>query len=68
MAERTAAPTALPDDAEVCTCAGVSAGAIRACASLEAARETTRATTGCGGCTETVRHLLAHHHLQGAPS
>jgi assimilatory nitrate reductase electron transfer subunit len=49
----------LPDDAEVCTCAGVSAGAIRACSSLEQARESTRATTGCGGCAPTVRRLLA---------
>jgi len=59
-----AAPTdeeraaALPDAAEVCACAGVSAGALRACASLEEARETTRATTGCGGCATTVRALV----------
>ncbi|QYJ03148.1 FAD-dependent oxidoreductase [Nocardioides panacisoli] len=49
----------LPDDAEVCTCAGVSAGAVRACSDVEQARTTTRATTGCGGCTATVRQLLA---------
>ncbi|WP_256328533.1 FAD-dependent oxidoreductase [Nocardioides sp. YR527] len=49
----------LPDDAEVCACAGVSAGRIRACRSLEDVRETTRATTGCGGCAPTVRQLLA---------
>ncbi|MFJ9387426.1 FAD-dependent oxidoreductase [Nocardioides sp. NPDC101246] len=49
----------LPDDAEVCACAGVSAGRIRACRSLEDVRETTRATTGCGGCASTVRQLLA---------
>lgn len=48
----------LPDDAEVCACAGVAAGRIRACSSLEQARETTRATTGCGGCTSTVRSLV----------
>ncbi|GAA4818143.1 FAD-dependent oxidoreductase [Nocardioides caeni] len=48
----------LPDDAEVCACAGVSAGRIRACSSLEQARDTTRATTGCGGCASTVRQLL----------
>ena len=43
-------PAQLPDDAEVCACAGVTAGRIRACASLDDVRETTRATTGCGGC------------------
>lgn len=71
MAERSAAGPAehaLPDDAEVCTCAGVSAGAIRACTSLDAVRDTTRATTGCGGCAPTVRQLLATRNLQGAPS
>ncbi len=52
-------PAVLTDDAEVCACAGVSAGRIRACASLDAVRETTRATTGCGGCAPTVRQLLA---------
>ncbi len=49
----------LPDDAEVCACAGVSAGRIRACRSLEDVRDTTRATTGCGGCAPAVRQLLA---------
>jgi NAD(P)H-nitrite reductase large subunit len=49
----------LPDDAEVCNCAGVTAGAIRACATYVDAREKTRATTGCGGCASTVRQLLA---------
>lgn len=48
----------LPDDAEVCACAGVSAGRIRGCTSLEDVRERTRATTGCGGCSSTVRALL----------
>ncbi|MBM7517256.1 FAD-dependent oxidoreductase [Nocardioides nitrophenolicus] len=50
---------ALPDDAEVCACAGVTAGRIRACSSLEQVRDTTRATTGCGGCASTVRQLLS---------
>lgn len=49
---------ALPDDAEVCACAGVTAGRIRACSSYEQVRDTTRATTGCGGCAPTVRQLL----------
>lgn len=50
---------ALPDDAEVCACAGVTAGRIRACTSLDQVTETTRATTGCGGCAPAVRQLLA---------
>lgn len=49
----------LPDGAEVCACAGVSAGAVRSCTSLDDVRATTRATTGCGGCAPTVRQLLA---------
>ncbi|WP_148616257.1 FAD-dependent oxidoreductase [Nocardioides rubriscoriae] len=59
LGERAAAPLVVNDASEVCSCAGVTAGAIRACASLAAVRDTTRATTGCGGCTDTVRHLLA---------
>ena len=62
LAERSARSSVvsqLPDDAEVCNCAGVSAGAIRACSSYDDARDTTRATTGCGGCAATVRQLLA---------
>ena len=58
MGDRKPPPTALPDEAEICACAGVSAGAIRACASLADARERTRATTGCGGCEPVVRSLL----------
>jgi NAD(P)H-nitrite reductase large subunit len=65
MGERPAGPVVLPDDAEVCACAGVSAGAIRACSSLEIARETTRATTGCGGCAPAVRQLLAQRPTLG---
>jgi NAD(P)H-nitrite reductase large subunit len=53
-------PTALPDEAEICACAGVSAGRIRACASLAEVRDTTHATTGCGGCTAAVRDLVQH--------
>ena len=68
MGERPAAPTVLPDDAEVCACAGVSAGRIRACSSFVDVTTTTRATTGCGGCAETVRHLLTTRTLEVSPS
>lgn len=62
MPERTgdegSAALTLADDAEVCACAGVTAGRIRGCSSYEQVRDTTRATTGCGGCASTVRQLL----------
>jgi len=58
LAEAAATAVVLADDAEVCACAGVRAGAIRACASFEDCRESTRATTGCGGCEPVVRRLL----------
>jgi len=48
-----------PDEAEVCACAGVSAGRIRACGSLDEVRATTRAATGCGGCLSAVQTLLS---------
>lgn len=56
--ESPAGPVPLTDEAEVCACAGVSAGAIRACADVEEVRRTTRATTGCGSCALVVRQLL----------
>jgi len=59
MADRPVQPAYLADDTEVCACAGVTAGRLRRCASLDEARATTRASTGCGGCTETVRSLLS---------
>jgi NAD(P)H-nitrite reductase large subunit len=69
LADRAAAaPVVLPDGAEVCACAGVSAGRIRACSSLQDVLETTRATTGCGGCAPAVRQLLATRTLEGTPS
>lgn len=58
VARPDAAPAHLPDDAEVCACAGVTAGEVRACPSVDAARARTRATTGCGGCREVVARLV----------
>jgi assimilatory nitrate reductase electron transfer subunit len=59
LGDRPTRSAQLPDHAEICACAGVSAGRIRACSSLEQVCETTRATTGCGGCASAVRQLLA---------
>lgn len=56
--ESPSAPAPLTDEAEVCACAGVSAGRIRACGDLTEVRDRTRATTGCGGCEPVVRRLL----------
>lgn len=56
--ESPSAAVPLTDDAEVCACAGVTAGRIRACADVAEVRDTTRATTGCGGCTTVVRQLV----------
>jgi assimilatory nitrate reductase electron transfer subunit len=65
MADRPAGAVELADDAEICACAGVTAGRIRRCSSLEDARTTTRATTGCGGCADTVRSLIGTATLEG---
>ncbi len=67
MANRAASPVVLSDDAEVCACAGVTAGRIRSCASLAQVRETTRATTGCGGCASLIDQLLVASTLEGTP-
>lgn len=58
LPEAADAPAELPDDAEVCACAGVTAGAIRACDSVSQCIDRTRATTGCGGCADVVRRLV----------
>jgi assimilatory nitrate reductase electron transfer subunit len=57
-------PEAYADDDVVCTCNGVSAGALRQCAAsgcrtIEEVAAATCATTGCGTCTSAVRSLLA---------
>ncbi|WP_052742241.1 MULTISPECIES: FAD-dependent oxidoreductase [unclassified Streptomyces] len=56
-------PAALPDDAVVCQCNGVTRGALLRCRAegardLAAVAHRTKATTGCGGCTSDVEELL----------
>lgn len=60
-------PATLPADATVCQCNAVSAGEIRACGAVDVAgcAAATRATTGCGTCTQTVAAILAS---VGAPA
>ena len=55
--------SALPDDANVCSCYNVSAGAIRsavtdhACTNLAEVKACTKAGTGCGSCVNLVKKL-----------
>jgi assimilatory nitrate reductase electron transfer subunit len=70
--DRPDAPVEAPDDAEICACAGVDAGRIRACASYDEVVTTTRASTGCGGCHEAVLEVFrtrstAKQHRNPAP-
>lgn len=50
------------DDAVVCTCNAVTAGALRRCGARTVAEAalSTRATTGCGTCASSVKALLQH--------
>lgn len=56
-------PTLMPDRATVCRCNGVTKGDIVACwrhgaRTVGDVTRTTRATTGCGGCTDAVCGLV----------
>jgi len=56
--------TALPDEANVCSCYNVSAGEIRgavtdhACTNLAEVKACTKAGTGCGSCVNLVKKLV----------
>ena len=63
LPEAADAAAPLPDEAEVCACAGVTAGEVRACGSVGECVDRTRATTGCGGCADVVRRLV-----EGSPT
>ncbi len=57
---------ALPDDALICSCEGVSKGAIchsvaeGGCENTDAIKKCTKAGTGCGGCMPMVKDLMVH--------
>jgi len=58
-----ASPTLIPADATICRCNGVTKSDLMGawddgCHSVEEMASATRATTGCGGCTETVCGLV----------
>ncbi|MEE1753390.1 nitrite reductase large subunit NirB [Streptomyces sp. SP18CS02] len=51
-------PSALPDDAIICSCHNVTKGAICACSSLPEVKKCTKAGTGCGSCVKLITQLL----------
>ncbi|MFD0314872.1 nitrite reductase large subunit NirB [Streptomyces flavalbus] len=57
-------PSALPDEAIVCSCHNVSKGAIRAavtdhqCTTVPEVKKCTKAGTGCGSCVKVLGQLL----------
>ncbi|GAB6936732.1 FAD-dependent oxidoreductase [Isoptericola variabilis] len=62
-AEPASSPEHMPDDATVCRCNGVTKHDVAACVAggattREAVARATRATTGCGSCTEAVCGLV----------
>ncbi|TAD92242.1 MAG: NAD(P)/FAD-dependent oxidoreductase [Alphaproteobacteria bacterium] len=64
-ASPTAAVAALPDDAEICGCNGVTKGHILAAiakhqlTTLDDVKAYTKAASGCGGCAARVEQVLA---------
>jgi nitrite reductase (NADH) large subunit len=58
--------TALPDDALICSCEGITKGAIcdsvseGGCETVDAIKKCTKAGTGCGGCIPMVKDLMLH--------
>ncbi|WP_019886102.1 nitrite reductase large subunit NirB [Streptomyces purpureus] len=51
-------PSALPDDAVICSCHNVTKHAITQCTSLPEVKKCTKAGTGCGSCVKLIGQLL----------
>jgi len=57
---------ALPDEATVCSCTNVSAGAIRTaicgegCQDVASVKQCTKAGTGCGSCVPVLKTMVEH--------
>ncbi|QES50263.1 nitrite reductase (NAD(P)H) [Streptomyces venezuelae] len=51
-------PSALPDDAVICSCHNVTKKAIAACDTLAEVKKCTKAGTGCGSCIKVIGQLL----------
>jgi assimilatory nitrate reductase electron transfer subunit len=64
------APAEVDDDAVVCTCNAVTAGALRRCGArtVPEAALATRATTGCGTCASSVAALLERSKPEDVPA
>jgi assimilatory nitrate reductase electron transfer subunit len=70
---RRDSPSLIPDRATICRCNGVTKGDIRAefasgATTVEQIAASTRATTGCGGCTDAVCGILDWLGADGAHS
>ncbi|MFJ6629894.1 nitrite reductase large subunit NirB [Streptomyces sp. NPDC091376] len=53
-------PSALPDDAVVCSCHNVTKGQICEHTTLPEVKKCTKAGTGCGSCVKVIGQLLPH--------
>ncbi|MEU2154200.1 nitrite reductase large subunit NirB [Streptomyces sp. NPDC019396] len=58
-------PSALPDDAVICSCHNVTKGEICAHTSLPEVKKCTKAGTGCGSCVKVIGQLLPQAADQG---
>lgn len=70
---RRDSPALVPDHATICRCNGVTKGEIRSefatgATSVDEIATATRATTGCGGCSDAVCGILDWLHADDAPS
>lgn len=57
--------TSLPDDALICSCEGVTKGAIaglvqEGCETPDSIKKSCRAGTGCGGCVPMLKDIIEH--------
>jgi nitrite reductase (NADH) large subunit len=64
-AEGGAGVLSLPEDAHICSCEGISKGAIcneieNGVETIEGIKKCTKAGTGCGGCVPMIKDLVTH--------
>jgi nitrite reductase (NADH) large subunit len=58
--------TGLPDEALICSCEGITKGAIcdsvntQGCETVDDIKKCTKAGTGCGGCVPMIKDLMLH--------
>ncbi|ROQ69063.1 nitrite reductase (NADH) large subunit [Streptomyces sp. 840.1] len=58
-------PSALPDDAVICSCHNVTKGAVCEHATLPEVKKCTKAGTGCGSCVRVIGQLLPQSQDRG---